>query len=152
MTVIEGDVLVRQTNDGGEITIEGGLVEMTGGFETAFYFALFGGNQDDDGTQNSKNNWWGNLTEEDPDLHYRSQFQYLLTRLVPISGNLVRLENAAKKDLVVFIRQGAVDSIEVNISIVAVRKIEVKINFVADGENIEIKFIENWIAMEKELT
>ena len=147
----QGDVLVKQTNDGGEINIEGGLIEMTGGFETAFYFALFGGNQDDDGSQNNKNIWWGNLTEENPDFHYRSQFQYLLKTLVPISGNLVRLENAAKKDLDVFIKQGVADSIDVNISLIETRKIKVEINIVADGENIEIEFIENWKAMEKEL-
>ena len=151
MAGTQGDVLIQQTNDGGEINIEGSLVEMTGGFETAFYLALFGGNQDDNGTQNSKNNWWGNLTEENPDFHYRSQFQYLLKTLVPISGNLIRLENAAKSDLDVFKRQGAVDSLDVNISLVSTRKIEVIVTILADGENIEIKFIENWKAMEKEL-
>lgn len=145
------DVLVEQTNDGGEIEIIGGLLTMTGGFQTAFYYALFGGNQEDDGTENATFNWWGNLVETDPDLHYRSKTQYLLKTLVPISGNLILIESAAKKDLDVFIRIGSVETIEVSVALVDVRKVEITINVVANGENIEIKFIENWKAMEREL-
>jgi len=89
----QGDVLIKQTPDGGAIDIQGGLVEMTGGFESAFYLALFGGEKDDDGTQDSKNNWWGNLVEEEPSLIVRSRTQHILITLVPISGNLIRLEN-----------------------------------------------------------
>ena len=145
------DVLVEQTPDGGEMEIIGGLVTMTGGFQTAFYYALWGGNKDDDGTENSKFNWWGNLTETDPDLHYRSKTQNILNTLIPISGNLVRLETAIKKDLDVFIRIGAVETVEVFASLVDVRRVEIKINVVANGDNIEIKFIENWNAMAREL-
>ena len=145
------DLLLFQTNDGGEINIKGGLVQMTGGFESAFYLAMFGGNQEDDGTENAKFNWWGNLVEEDPDLHYRSATQHALRNLRPISGNLILLEAAVKKDLDVFIRIGSVDTVEVLASFTDVRKVEIKINAVADGNNIEIKFLENWKAMEREL-
>lgn len=145
------DVLLKQTPDGGAINIEGGLVEMTGGFESAFYTALFGGNKEDDGSQNAKFNWWGNLTEENPDFHYRSKTQYLLRTLAPISGNLIKIEAAVKSDLNVFISIGAVDTIEVSAALVDVRKVEIKINAVADGEKIELKYIENWKAMEREL-
>jgi len=145
------DVLVEQTPNGGEIEIIGGLLTMTGGFKTAFYYALFGGNKDDDGTENAKFNWWGNLTETDPDLHYRSKTQNIINTLIPISGNLVRLETAVKKDLDVFIQIGAVETIEASTSLVGVRRVEIKINVVADGDNIEIKFIENWNAMSREL-
>jgi phage gp46-like protein len=146
------DVLIKQTLDGGAINIEGGLVEMTGSFESAFYLALFGGNKDDDGSQNSKHNWWGNLTEENPDFHYRSKTQYLLRTLAPISGNLIKIEAAVKSDLNVFIKIGAVDTIEVFAILVDVRRVEITINIVADGKNIELKYIENWKAMERELS
>lgn len=146
------DVLVEQTPDGGEIEIINGLVTLTGGFQTAFYYALFGGNKDDDGTENSVNNWWGNLVETDTTLHYRSKTQNILQTLVPTSGNLLRLEAAIKKDLDVFIQIGAVSTIEASAALIDVRKVEITIDVVADGENIEIKYIENWRAMEDELT
>ena len=148
----QGDVLIKQTPDGGAIDIQGGLVEMTGGFESAFYLTLFGGDKDDDGTENSKNNWWGNLVEEDQDLIVRSRTQHILITLVAISGNLIRLENAILADLQVFINIGAVETIEANAALVDVRKVEIIINLRANGENIEIRFLENWNAMERELT
>lgn len=146
----QGDVLIFQTPDGGEITATKGITQMTGGFESAAYLSLFGGNQDDDGTQNSKENWWGNLIEEDPNFHYRSRTQYLLTRLVPISGNLVRLEDAVLSDLQWLIDIGAVDSITSQVSLTGVRKVDINIEILADSKKINIQFLANWQAMEIE--
>ena len=152
MSGIQGDALLKQTPDNGEIEYTNGLLVMTGGFETAFYLALFGGNQKDSGTQNDINNWWGNLVETDPDLYYRSHTQYLLQTLIPVSGNLVRLEEAVKKDLDVFKRVGAVDEMEVVVALIGVRKVQITITVTANGENVELKYIENWKAMSEELT
>ena len=81
----QGDVLLVQTDDGGDITVENGLVEMTGGIETTVYLSLFGG--DEDGLA-----WWG-------DDSYTSNLQIALTTLPLITGNLVRFEQAAELDL-----------------------------------------------------
>ncbi len=146
----QGDVLIFQTTDGGEIIVENGITQMTGGFESAVYLSLFGGNENDDGTETAKFNWWGNLVEEDPVYHYRSQTQYLLTRLVPISGNLVRLKNAISSDLQWLIDIGAVDSISSDVFLIDVRKVKINIDIFADGEKINIQFLANWQAQATE--
>ena len=46
----EGDVLLFQTNDEGDIESIDGVVTMSGGLETMFYLSIFGGNEDDDAT------------------------------------------------------------------------------------------------------
>ena len=51
----QGDVLLFQTVDDGEINIENGVVEMSGGLETAAYLSLYGGNEDDDGREARQN-------------------------------------------------------------------------------------------------
>lgn len=81
----QGDVLLAQTDDGGDMTVENGLVEMTAGIETTVYLSLFGG--DEDGLT-----WWG-------DDSYTSNLQIALTTLPLITGNLVRFEQAAELDL-----------------------------------------------------
>jgi len=76
------DVYLFQTNDDGEICIENGIVSLTGGLDTAAYLSLFGGNEQDDGSQNTSLNYWGNILENDKAFQYRSQTQYLL-RSIP---------------------------------------------------------------------
>lgn len=146
----QGDVLLFQTNDNGEISIENGLVGMTGGFNTAVYLALFGGNADDDTTMNNKKNWWGNLVEPDPLFHYRSKTQYVLSRIIPISGNLVQIEDAVETDLQKLIDFGAVDSVDATVSLIDVRKVKISIEIIADSEKIEITFLANWKAQSEE--
>jgi hypothetical protein len=47
------DVLIEQSDDGGEVTIESGLVTLTDDFRSAAYLSLFGGNEDDNGLDSS---------------------------------------------------------------------------------------------------
>lgn len=145
------DVKLFQTGDGGNITINTNQdVELTGGFETDFYLSLFGGNQDDDGSVGNKNNWWGNLTENDPIYQFRSKTQNLLVSLPLVSGNLRRIEDAAKYDIQSYIDIGSVDSIDVTVSIIGKRAVSIKIDAFVDGNNISITFLANWQSMESE--
>lgn len=147
----QGDLLVFQTGDGGNITIEQNQdVQQTGGFETDFYLSLFGGNEDDDVSPSSKKSWWANLLEDDPAFQFRSRFQNLLISLPLVSGNIRKLEDAAKLDLQSYIDIGAVETIEVTISITGPRRVRIVIDSVADGENIQVVFLANWQQMEKE--
>lgn len=150
MTIDQGDVLIFQTIDGGEINIEGGVTQLTGGFETAFYLSLFGGNEDDDGSEGNVKNWWGNLVEEDPILHYRSRTQNILRGLPMTSGNLIRIEDAANLDLKWMLDIGAVEQITVSASITSERKLKIEIEHVANGENITTVFLINWQAQSAE--
>jgi len=147
---MQGDVLLFNTPDGGEINIKNGIVELTGGFETAVYLALFGGDNRDDTTIDNKFNWWGNVVEPDPVFHYRSITQYNLLNLLPISSNLVTLENGVVSDLQRFIDIKAFDSVNVDVSFVGLRKIKIVIDIAANGENIKLEYLENWKAQEKE--
>lgn len=94
------DVALFHTVDGGEIEILNGLVTMDDGLEAAAYLSLFGGNVDDSGDDAEiAQQWWGNLSETNPARQYRSEFQYLLQSIPATTGNLVRLEDAAVRDL-----------------------------------------------------
>ena len=80
------DVALRQTVDGGEITVINGIVELDGGLETSVYLSLFGGNVDDPGDRVSDKTWWGNYDETNPNRKYRSRLQYQLKNSNPNKG------------------------------------------------------------------
>ncbi len=136
----EGDVLLYQTDDDGEISVTNGLVEMSGGLRTAAYLSLFGGNEDDDGLADNAKTWWGNVTETENSRKYVSETQNLLEALPITSGNLLRVEDAAKRDLAWFIDEGVATSVSVTASILGLNMIQLEINI--DQENF--KFVENW--------
>lgn len=142
----QGDVKLFQTNDDGDITIVNGVVEMSGGLETAAYLSLFGGNEDDDGRTDNPANWWGNLDEVDPVRQYRSETQHLLQAIPATSGNLRRIEDAAVRDLAWFLDRRVASSVAVEASIPAVNRVQINIDIEANGEESSFEFTENWKA------
>lgn len=142
----QGDVLLTQTNDDGEITVVNGLVEMTGGFETAAYLSLFGGNEDDDGSEGNVKTWWANLNEVDPVSRYVSETQNLLQALAATSSNLLRIEEAVKRDLQWFLDRNIASSVEVNASIPDLNRIQITVTIEVIGEESQFTFVENWKA------
>jgi len=140
----QGDVLLFQTDDNGEINVEGGLVEMSGGLETAAYLSLFGGNEDDDGLSENGFTYWGNLDEIDPAQQYRSETQHLLQSIPATTGNLRRIEDAANRDLAWFIEKKVASSVTIAVSIPGLNKIKILINIDALGEESSFEFVENW--------
>lgn len=90
------DVYLFQTLDDGDITDE---LTMTEGLETAIYLSLFGGNEDDDGTTSGSKSWWGNVNADRADDVQVSRLQNLLIGLPATTGNLKRLNDAARRDL-----------------------------------------------------
>jgi len=143
----QGDVLLYQTIDDGEITVEDGLITMTSGFETAAYLALFGGNEDDDGSQDTNKNWWGNLDETDTNKQYRSETQNLLRSIPATVNNLKRIGKAAERDLAFFVTTGVASSIAVVVSMPGLNKISISCKIIAKGKESDFKFIENWKAV-----
>jgi phage gp46-like protein len=135
------DVLLRQTNDGGEITIRGGLLLLSEGLETAAYLSLFGGNEDDPGEADTALEWWGNVLDPDPDLAYRSETQFLVQGLPAIPANLRRIEQAAGRDLKWMIDTGAAQSVTVEATIPAVNRVRIALVIItATGQRIELFF------------
>ena len=132
----QGDVKLFQTDDGGNIIVEDGLVAMAGGLETAAYLSLFGGNEDDDGRSDNSLTWWGNLDENDPARQYRSETQHLLQALPLTTGNLRRIEDAALRDLTWLIGQ----------NIAGLNRVKLTVDIEARGEESRFEFVENWKA------
>ena len=136
----QGDVTLFQTNDDGDITVTNGIVEMSGGLETAAYLSLFGGNEDDAGLTDIVNTWWANLDEIDPTFQFRSETQHLLEALAATTGNLRRIEDAAIKDLAWFIEKGVASEVTVTASMPGLNRVALTINI----DQNELEFIENW--------
>lgn len=137
----QGDVLLYEQSDGGEINVEGGLVEMSGGLETAAYMSLFGGNEADDGSAGSPYQWWGNLAETQPARRYRSETQHVLNTCPPMPANLIKVEDAAKRDLAWFVDVRAATTVEVVASMPAASTVKLLIRIDADRT---FEFTENW--------
>ena len=121
------DILLFQTNDGGDINIVNGKVETTVGLETAVYLSLFGGNEDDNGIGDNLAQWWGNI--DAPALNrYRSQTQNILKSLPLISGNLTRIRDAINNDLAWLIETGIASAIVAELFIEDVNRLKITID------------------------
>ena len=142
----EGDVKLFQTLDDGNISVVNGVTEMTPGLEVAAYTALFGGNVDDDGRDKNPNNWWGNLSEVDLTKQYRSETQFLLESIPATSGNLQKMQEAAKRDLQFFKDIKAANTVDVFATIPGLNKLNLRIVIEANGIETEFNFTENWKA------
>ena len=143
----QGDVFIFQTVDGGEVNIEDGLVQMSGGLSTAAYLSLFGGNEDDDGSKTDKTfTWWGNIDESQPEMQYRSETQHLVNTLFATTGNLRRIEDAAKRDLAWFVSGGVASFVDAVASLPSIGRLDLAVRIEARGEEYEFTFVANWRA------
>lgn len=143
----QGDVKLIQTADDGDLaSVTNGLVEMSGGLETAAYLSLFGGNIDDDGSDDTSLSYWQNIMETQPERQYRSQLQYQQNRIPLTTANLVKFEEAAYTDLQWFLTQNIASEVTVTASIPGVNRLKLVININAEGELSEFEFTENWEA------
>lgn len=140
----QGDVLLFQTDNDGDINVSGGIVEMSGGLGTAAYLSLFGGNEDDDGRENNPQKWWGNIQEIDTVNQYRSETQHLLQSIPATTGNLRRIEDAVTRDLSWFLQENIASSVSVSISIPGVNRVKINIEIQAQGLESSFEFVENW--------
>jgi phage gp46-like protein len=108
----EGDLLLYETNDGGDTSIENGLFISDKQFSTAAYLSLFGGNKTDNGKVNNTDEYWGNylndITESEK---LRSRFQYITTGLPMSVKNIKEAEKAAIMDLQWFIKENIADEV-----------------------------------------
>jgi len=134
------DVLLRQTNDGGDITVESGLFLLSEGLETAVFLSLFGGNEQDPGEGESDQQWWGNLSETEPARTYRSETQYLVRALPAIPAHLLRIEHAGARDLQWMLDEGTAQSVKVSARIPELNHVVVDIDLVVRQRLIQFSF------------
>lgn len=146
LTDQQGDVRLTQTSGAGEIVVVGGVVEMTAGLETSAYLSLFGGNDDDDGTQESNLQWWGNTDELDPAKKYRAETQFLINGLPTTSANLLLIEQAANRDLGWMLTEGVASSVDIVATIPTLNRLDITVTITAEGDESTFKFSQNWKA------
>lgn len=134
-----GDTLLFNESDGGNIESIGGVITQTSGFETSVYLSLFGGNEGDV-------NYWGNIDEPDTNNHYTSETGNILRSIPATTGNLIKVEDAAKSDIKWMLSMKIASSIIVSASMPALNTVNIKITIIADGKEYEFNFTENWRA------
>jgi phage gp46-like protein len=134
------DVLLRETDNGGDITVEAGLFLLSEGLETAVFLSLFGGNEQDPGEGASSEQWWGNIGEVEPARTYRSETQYLLRALPAIPANLLRIEQAAGRDLQWLLDEGAAKSVTAAARIPSLNRVVVDVGIVVLATLIQFSF------------
>ena len=142
----QGDVLLFQTDDDGDIIVENGVVAMTGGFETAAYLSMFGGNEDDDGSDGNPLTYWGNLGVTTSSMQYRSKTQNLLQSIPATSGNLRLIDDAVASDLQWFLDEKIASSVVVATSMPALNTIKIRVTIEANGVESSFTYTENWRA------
>jgi phage gp46-like protein len=129
------DVLLEQTNDGGEITCANGQVVMTDELTTAVELSLFGGNSDDSGADGDKpKEWWGNKLATDEAEKLRSETQALLTKLPVTTGNLRRFQDAAQRDLGWIVTAAVATAVAVRVVIPKVNELRFDVAIQVAGE------------------
>ena len=138
--------MLYQTDDGGDVTVTGGVMAMDGGLGTTVYLSLFGGNEDDPGGSDAGSSWWANLSETDPVDWYRSETQHLLQALAATSENLRRVEDAVNRDLAWLVTEGVASTVSATAAIPQLNKIHIAVSVVARGLATDFAFIENWKA------
>jgi phage gp46-like protein len=140
MNYNEGDVLIELKEDGFDLNIDSGLIELTGGFETAVLLSLFGGND-------NNIEFWGNKFETEVLQKLNSQTQLILTGLPANPNNLKKLDEAIKVDLDWFKQDKIVDEIEIFTQIIAKNKVRITINMKKDNSIIfNTVYEKNWLS------
>jgi phage gp46-like protein len=133
----EGDLLLEDTPDGGDIRIEDGLFVNDRSFNTAVYLSLFGGNEDDNGKVKNMKTWWGNtLGGVSENEKLVSRFQSVISGLPMTAKNIQDTENAAELDLKWVIDEGIADKIVVSGRAVTHNRFSLSVDIQNRGESI----------------
>ena len=135
-SVFSGDVLLKATDNGGDIVIEDGLVVDCTDFSSAAYLSLFGGNEDDE-VGREKETWWGNLVPGTlKSEKHVSAFQSIIRGCPLTAINLRKAQEAAVSDLNWFIDEKIADEIAVSIRAEGVKQVVLSVVIKKDEKAI----------------
>ncbi|MDR2097695.1 MAG: hypothetical protein LBP37_04165 [Spirochaetaceae bacterium] len=133
----EGDLLLMETPDGGEVSIENDLFVCDRSFDTAVYLSLFGGNKDDTGKVKNNKTWWGNtlpgIAENEKLI---SRFQAIISGLPMTTKNIQEAEGAAALDLKWIMDEGIAEKVTVSGRAITRDKFTLYIDVRAAGKSI----------------
>ena len=136
----QGDVVLFQSLDDGDIEVVNGVVTMDGGLQSAVYLSLFGGNFKDDGLKNNEFGWWGNKLETETNRQLRSETQNLLHGIPSTANNRLRIDQAVRRDLQWMLTERVANEIDVAVTVPDLNqiKIVVTINAIALAASFRI--------------
>jgi phage gp46-like protein len=133
----EGDLLLEDTPDGGDIRIDDGLFVSDRSFGTAVYLSLFGGNKEDSGRVQNRKTWWGNtLRGVSENQKLVSRFQAIIHGLPMTMKNILDAEEAARLDLKWLTDEGIADEIITSGRPLSHSRFELKVQINAKGKSI----------------
>jgi phage gp46-like protein len=133
----EGDLLLVETPDGGNILIEGGMFVNDKTFNTAVYLSLFGGNKEDAGKVKNNQAWWGNLLPDTAEAEKLiSRFQAVILGLPMSTKNILEAEKAAILDLQWIIDAGIAEAVDVDGNAVGKNSFSLRVKASADGTTV----------------
>lgn len=139
------DAQLYQTDDGGEIRLEGGDLVVDDGLATAVYLSMFGGNDEDNASDATKSEeWWGNLVEGEPTRRYRSRTQHVLKSMPLSTGNLRAVEDAVAYDLLWMTETKLASGVAARASIPARNTVKIQVAAEVDGKVIPFEFVKPW--------
>jgi phage gp46-like protein len=135
--VFEGDLLLVETPDGGNILIEEGVFVSDKAFSTAVYLSLFGGNKEDAGKVKNNQAWWGNLLPDTAEAEKLiSRFQAVILGLPMSTKNILEAEKAAALDLEWLIDAGIAGAVEVDGNAAGKNNFSLRVKVNANGTTI----------------
>lgn len=113
---MQGDVLLFQTTDGGEITVENNQIKLTEGLETAVYLSLF-----------SPDDWFLNNIAETNEEKLSSETEQVIRNKPNVSKNYGLLEQAINNDLKWLTAGKYADAITVSVSSNQINRVNINL-------------------------
>lgn len=127
------DILLFQTEDGGEVEVTNGVLTLTNGLETASYLSMFGGDD-----------WFANVLQDSESSRLTGETQTVIDTTPPSSAGLLLIEDAAVRDHAWMIADGLASKVTATATLSgSVLGIEILVEY-DDGETNRLDFSLNW--------
>ena len=135
------DVVLLNTPDGAELSVKNGVIELTDALDTAVMLSLFGGNEDDDGSDATlSRSWWGNHAFADLARRQRSETQFLINSQPLVPSLLKRLEDAGVRDLAWLLTSKIATFVRVRATMPGLNRVKLEYFIEVDGNVLTFKF------------
>jgi phage gp46-like protein len=134
--VLDGDIRLTPTADGGDITWTNGQPDMDQGIETAVYLSLFSGPD-----------WWGNAIAGQYE-RAESALEALLSRTLTVQ-TMLDAEEAARQALAWMVPAGVAAKVAVSASLPALGWLALQVTVTQPaGDEVTTRYAINWAAQE----
>lgn len=131
----QGDILLFSTPDGGEIQVINGEPDMDGGFESAVYISIFGGD--------GESHWIEEYQKENE--KFKCEFYNFIKGNIKSINNLNKGIKFLERDLAWIKSDTIADKINISIDDLDTKRIRVNVEILANGKKLfENKYIINW--------